>query len=66
MSTTAYDMLLQLVQKRRNIRRFKRDPVSDEVIEKIIEVARWAPSDFTTQPWVVCGFKGESTPAGYC
>jgi len=46
-----YDSLLELVQKRRSIRRFKPDPVPDEYVDKIIEVARWAPSGFNMQPW---------------
>jgi nitroreductase len=46
-----YDSLLKLVKKRRSIRRFKPDPIPDEYIEKIIEVARWAPSGFNMQPW---------------
>jgi len=41
-----YDGLLELVKKRRSIRRFKPDPIPDGYIEKIIEVARWAPSGF--------------------
>lgn len=45
-----YDYLLGLIKKRRTIRQFKPDPVSDEYITKIIEVARWAPSAFHTQP----------------
>lgn len=46
-----YDCLLDLVKKRRTIRQFKPDPVPDEYITRIIEVARWAPSAFHTQPW---------------
>jgi nitroreductase len=46
-----YDCLLDLVKKRRTIRHFKPDPVPDDYITKIIEVARWAPSAFHTQPW---------------
>lgn len=46
-----YDCLLDLVTKRRSVRQFKSDPVPDEYITKIIEVARWAPSGFHTQPW---------------
>lgn len=46
-----YDELLDLVKKRRSIRRFKKGPIPDEYIEKIIEVARWAPSGFNMQPW---------------
>ncbi len=46
-----YEELLDLVVKRRSIRRFKPDPVPKETIVKIIEVARWAPSGFNMQPW---------------
>ena len=46
-----YNELLEIVTKRRSIRRFKPDPVSDEDIEKIIEVARWAMSGANAQPW---------------
>ena len=46
-----YDALLELVKSTRSIRRFKPDPIPDEYIDKIIEVARWAPSGFNQQPW---------------
>ena len=46
-----YNSLLDLLKKRRTIRRFRPDPVPDEYIEKIIEAARWAPSGLNTQPW---------------
>ena len=46
-----YDSLLELVKRRRSRRRFKPDPIPDEFIDKIIEVARWAPSGANSQPW---------------
>lgn len=46
-----YDALLEIVKSTRSIRRFKADPIPDEYIDKIIEVARWAPSGFNQQPW---------------
>jgi nitroreductase len=46
-----YDCLLDLVKKRRTIRQFKPDRIPDDYITQIIEVARWAPSGFHTQPW---------------
>jgi nitroreductase len=46
-----YDDLLDLVTKTRSIRRFKTDPIPDNYIDKIIEVARRAPSGFNQQPW---------------
>jgi nitroreductase len=46
-----YESLLELAQNTRSIRRFKPNPVPDAFVEKIIEVARWAPSGFNQQPW---------------
>ncbi|MBI2860699.1 MAG: nitroreductase family protein [Chloroflexi bacterium] len=46
-----YDSLLELVSTRRSIRKFKTDPIPDEYVDKIIEVARWAPSGANSQPW---------------
>ena len=46
-----YESLLELVKKRRSIRKFKPEPIPDDYIEKIIEVARWAPSAANSQPW---------------
>jgi nitroreductase len=46
-----YDRLLSLVKKRRTVRKFKPDPIPEGCVEKIIEIARWAPSGFHTQPW---------------
>jgi len=51
MSQQEYDHLLNLVKNRRTVRQFKTDPIPEGFIEKIIEVARWAPSGFHTQPW---------------
>jgi len=51
MSQEDYDRLLSLVKQRRTVRKFKPDPLPEGCIEKIIEVARWAPSGFHTQPW---------------
>ena len=46
-----YDSFLELVKKRRSIRRFRPDPIPDEYVNKIIEAARWAPSGYNSQPW---------------
>lgn len=46
-----YEKLLELVKENRSIRKFKADPVPDEHVDKIIEVARQAPSGYNTQPW---------------
>ncbi len=46
-----YQNLLELVKNRRSIRRFKPEPIPDDYVEKIIEVALWAPSGANSQPW---------------
>ena len=53
MEKNNYEMLLDLVQQRRSVRRFRSDPVPEDAIEKIVEIARWAPSGFNTQPWEI-------------
>lgn len=50
-STEKYDTLLDIAQHRRTCRGFSDAPVSDEQINKILEVARWAPSGANSQPW---------------
>ncbi|MBI4317668.1 MAG: nitroreductase family protein [Chloroflexi bacterium] len=47
----AIDEFLDLVRRRRTVRRYLDDPVSDEQIDNIIEAGRWAPSGVNTQPW---------------
>jgi nitroreductase len=46
-----YPELLELVKTRRSVREFTSHPVPDEMIDKIIEAARWAPSGANSQPW---------------
>jgi len=42
-----------LIKARKSIRGYRKDPVARELIEEIIEVAKWAPSSMNTQPWHV-------------
>ena len=46
-----YDLLLNLVKYRMSVRRLKPDPIPDESVDKILEVARWAMSGANSQPW---------------
>jgi len=43
--------LLALIKTRRSIRRYKPDPVPEEMVEQLLEAARWAPSASNRQPW---------------
>ncbi len=36
--------VLEIIKKRRSIRKFKPDPISEEVIDKLTEAIIWAPS----------------------
>ncbi|HEX9046159.1 MAG TPA: nitroreductase family protein [Verrucomicrobiae bacterium] len=46
-----YDQLLKLIRARRSIRRFSGRPVSREDVGRLLEAARWAPSNHNRQPW---------------
>ena len=43
--------LFEAVRQRRSIRVFKDEAVPEELIEKIIEAAQWAPSACNSQEW---------------
>ena len=43
--------LSALLQSRRSVRKYQARPVSRELIEQILEAARWAPSPHGRQPW---------------
>jgi coenzyme F420-0:L-glutamate ligase / coenzyme F420-1:gamma-L-glutamate ligase len=45
------DTLATLLQSRRSVRKYQDRPVSRELIEQVIEAARWAPSPHGRQPW---------------
>jgi nitroreductase len=55
------DDFLQLVRSRRCIRDFKSDPIPDELINKILEAARWAMSGGNQQPWEFIVIKDPQT-----
>ena len=41
----------ECIRTRRTIQEFKPDPVPEEVVYKILQAARWAPSSSNSQPW---------------
>ena len=43
--------IIKCIKERRSIRRFKDDDIPEEIIEEIIEAARYAPSPENRQPW---------------
>ena len=41
----------QVIQTRRSVRTFKRDPIPQYVLNKVLDAARIAPSGSNRQPW---------------
>jgi coenzyme F420-0:L-glutamate ligase/coenzyme F420-1:gamma-L-glutamate ligase len=46
-----YEALFELMQSRRSVRRFDARAVSRDDVDRILEAARWAPSNHNRQPW---------------
>ena len=46
--------LLDFIKARRSTRRYSAEPVSDEMLNAILEAGRWAPSGNNNQPWRFC------------
>lgn len=42
---------LEAIRKRRSVRRYKPTPIPVEIIEKLADAGRWAPSGMNVQPW---------------
>jgi nitroreductase len=49
----------EAILTRRSIRRYKADPVPEQVLKEIIEIAKWAGSGMNTQPWELAVLGGE-------
>jgi nitroreductase len=43
--------VLKAIRNRRTVRRFKPNPIDEEMIQMILEAGRWAPSFSNLQPW---------------
>jgi nitroreductase len=59
-----YDLVeatMKVIQDRRSIRQYTKDPVSEEHLEMILEAARQAPSGENAQPWRFVVVKDEDT-----
>lgn len=51
--------IAHLIKERRTIRDFKSDPVSNELLLELLNVAVWAPNHGNRQPWRFILYKGE-------
>lgn len=50
----------QVVEKRRSLRAFKTEPVGEQLLNEVFQVAQRAPSNCNTQPWLVHVASGAS------
>ncbi|MBF8269291.1 MAG: Nitroreductase protein [Gammaproteobacteria bacterium] len=53
--------ILDVITSRKSIRRFKSDPVPEDVIDKVLEAARWAPTGENYQPWRFVVIRNQET-----
>jgi len=54
------ESLLTLLRGRRSVRRYRPDPVPDEMVEQLLEAGRWAPSASNRQPWAFIVVRDET------
>ncbi|RMG01284.1 MAG: hypothetical protein D6726_09815 [Nitrospirae bacterium] len=50
---------IECIRTRMSIRGFKKDEVPKDILEKVVETARWSPSYKNTQPWEVVILSGK-------
>jgi len=43
--------VLEVIKKRRSVRKYKKDPIPEEALLRVLEAARLAPSGKNFQPW---------------
>ena len=43
--------VFECIRRRRTIREYKKDPIPEDVLEKILQAGRWSPSSSNSQPW---------------
>ena len=43
--------ILKVIKERRSVRRYKTEPIPEDVIHRVLEAARFSPSGKNLQPW---------------
>jgi len=51
----------EAIRKRCSVRQFRDGVIPDDILQRILEAARWAPSPFNTQPWEFIMIKDKET-----
>jgi nitroreductase len=49
----------EALRGRRSIRKFRPDPIPEQILREVLDAARWAPSWRNTQAWTVWAVSGE-------
>jgi nitroreductase len=53
--------VMEAIKTRRSVRRFKPDAIPDDVMNEVLEAARWSPSWANTQCWEFVVVKDQAT-----
>ena len=53
----------QAIRSRRTVRDYKPDPIPQDLIRKILQAGRWAPSSSNTQKWYFIAIQNRDTLA---
>src|SRR5512136_240921 len=56
----AENPVIAAIRTRRSVRQFTKEPVSDEVVDLILESGLWAPSGKNNQPWTFAVIRDSS------
>jgi nitroreductase len=51
--------LKEAIRTRRSVRKYKSDPIPEETVKELLELAAWAPSGMNTQPWLFAVVTGD-------
>jgi 5,6-dimethylbenzimidazole synthase len=55
--------VMDAIHTRRSVRKWLDKPVPDDLVEKILDAGRWAPSAGNFQPWVFIAIRNPETKA---
>ncbi|MEM4904365.1 MAG: nitroreductase family protein, partial [Desulfurococcaceae archaeon] len=50
-STSKFEILADIVKTRRTVREYSEESVPREVVETVLDLARWSPSGSNVQDW---------------
>src|SRR4030043_1173921 len=53
--------ILEVIKTKKSIRRYKPDPIPDEMLDNLLSAARWAPTGENYQPWRLIVIKNPET-----